>query len=48
MNSEELWKKFLITGSVKDYIAYKNSLKEGEVDTAFYDGWPGDKGNKYW
>ena len=51
MFQNKAWLKFLITGDPKDYLKYKNTAKKQELyggeDTAHYDRWPGDKGNKY-
>ena len=51
MYENKSWLKFLITGNPKDYLEYKNSINKQEMyggeETAHYDRWPCDKGDKY-
>ncbi|MBQ6806722.1 MAG: hypothetical protein IJO97_04755 [Lachnospiraceae bacterium] len=34
MNEENYWERFLVTGSVKDFLAYKNAVQGLENDRA--------------
>ncbi|MDD6812567.1 MAG: hypothetical protein PUD93_12060 [Lachnospiraceae bacterium] len=34
MNEENYWERFLMTGSIKDFLAYKNAVQEIEDDRA--------------
>ena len=51
MNHNKLWLKFLISGNPKDYLKYKNNIKQqqlyGGENAAYYDRWTCDKGNEY-
>ena len=51
MQQNKAWLKFLITGNPKDYLEYKNNNKKQEIyggeDTAYYNGWSSNQGNKY-
>lgn len=51
MEENKQWLKFIITGKVDDYLAYKTYCKEqemlGGVDYSLFDGRPCNKGSKY-
>lgn len=34
MNEENYWKRFLMTGSIQDFLAYKNAVQDIEQDRA--------------
>ncbi len=36
MNSNELWKKFMQTGKICDYLEYRNSIGEEKDVSKFY------------
>lgn len=43
MKEINYWDRFLMTGSVNDFLSYKNALREAENDKA--DGFEGEDGS---
>ncbi len=52
MNREELWFKFILSGSVNDYLKYSDFCKSDQTNGGEYDsihnGRSGNKRDKYW
>lgn len=51
MQQNKSWLKFLITGNPRDYLDYKNTIKQQQLyrgeDTAHYNRWTGDQRDEY-